>query len=191
MTADPWWGVVTTHGLPADEVRSSLQKYVRRGLLEEAILAAYELYCTSEAAEDLLWRRAEIMAAEDVGLGSPELPATIEALHSQRLRLPRGGERWLLAAHAVRLLVLSPKDRTSAELSDWAQDMISSGQRRAEVIDVAVDMHTARGVAMGRGREHFYDEGNLVANEIPDRDLTWLTALRQPLASQTGTQHDD
>jgi replication-associated recombination protein RarA len=181
---DPWWGQQTIHGLPADEIRSSLQKYVRRGMLEEAILTAYELYSTSEQAEELLWRRLEIMGAEDVGLGSPGLPATLEALHAQRSRIPRGGERWLLAAHAVRLLVLAPKDRTSAELSDWAQAMIDGGIRPAEVIDVAVDMHTQRGVEMGRGRQHFYSDGNVVANEIPDRDLTWLIAIRAALESE-------
>ena len=183
---DPWWGEKTIHGLPADEIRSSLQKYVRRGMLEEAILTAYELYSTSEAAEDLLWRRLEIMGAEDVGLGAPGVPATLEALHAQRSRIPRGGERWLLAAHAVRLLVLAPKDRTSAELSDWAASMIDGGVRSAEVIDVAVDMHTQRGVDMGRGREHFYTEGNVVANEISGRDLTWLTAIRAELGSEHG-----
>jgi replication-associated recombination protein RarA len=183
--SDPWWGTKTIHGLPADEIRSSLQKYVRRGMLEEAILTAYELYSTSEEAEDLLWRRIEIMGAEDVGMGSPGLPANIEALHAQRGRFPRGGERFLIAAHAVRLLVLAPKDRTSAELSDWAQAMIDGEERPAEVIDVAVDMHTQRGVEMGRGKEHFYSEGNVVANEIPDRDLTWLNVIRASLGSDS------
>jgi replication-associated recombination protein RarA len=177
-TTDPWWGVTTANGLAADEVRSSLQKYVRRGQLEEAVLAAYELYCSGEAFEDLLWRRMEIMAAEDVGMGSPSLPAVIEALHAQRGRLARGGDRWLLAAHAVRLLVNAPKDRTSAELADWARHVAESGTRSAAILDAAVDMHTARGVQMGRGRAHFFAEGNIVANEVPDRDLTWLTYLR-------------
>ena len=118
------------------------------------------------------------MAAEDVGFGDRGLPAVIEALHAQRSRIPRGGERWLLAVHAVRLLVAAPKDRTSAELSDWAQLVVDSGRRGAEVIDVAVDMHTERGVGMGRGHAHFYSEGNVVENEVPERDLTWLQALR-------------
>lgn len=177
-TTDPWWGVTTANGLAADEVRSSLQKYVRRGQLEEAVLCAYELYSTGEAAEDLLWRRMEIMAAEDVGLGNPALPAVIEALHAQRSRLPRSGDRWLLAAHAVRLLAIAPKDRTSAELADWARHLVDSGKRSAAILDAALDMHTARGVGMGRGRAHFFAEGNLVANEVPDRDLTWLGYLR-------------
>jgi replication-associated recombination protein RarA len=128
--------------------------------------------------EDLLWRRIEIMAAEDVGMGDPGLPAVIEALHAQRGRLPRGGDRWLLAAHAIRLLVMAAKDRTSAELGGWARTVIESGERSAVVLDAAVDMHTERGVAMGRGMNHFYDEGNVVANEIADRDLTWLNYHR-------------
>jgi replication-associated recombination protein RarA len=175
---DPWADVVTLHGLAADEVRSTLQKCVRRGMLEEAILAAYELYQTGESAERLLWRRLEVMAAEDVGLGLQQAPLLIEALGRQAERLPRSGDRWIFAAHAVRLLTCAAKDRTSAELADWAQAVTDRGERLVEILDVAVDMHTRRGRALGRGRAHFFSEGNIVADEVSGRDTTWLDYLR-------------
>lgn len=179
---DPWGAVKTVHGLAADEVRSTVQKCVRRGDVEGAVLNAYELFETGEAAEELLWRRMEIMAAEDVGLGRPDAPAVIEALNNQRQRVPRGGERWIFAVHALRLLVTAPKDRTSAELAHWAELSVSRGERMPEVLDVAVDMHTRRGRAMGRGVEHFYEEGNVVTGEIAGRDTRWLDYLRRRAA---------
>jgi hypothetical protein len=41
---DVWSRTKTVHGYAVDEVRSVLQKSIRRGLVEEAILAAFELY---------------------------------------------------------------------------------------------------------------------------------------------------
>lgn len=116
------------------------------------------------------------MAAEDVGFGDRGLPAVIEALHAQRSRIPRGGERWLLAVHAVRLLVAAPKDRTSAELSDWAQLVVDSGRRGAEVIDVAVDMHTERGVGMA------------AATRTSTAKATW-SRTRFPSVTSPGCRH--
>ena len=42
---------------PADEVISALQKSIRRGLHEQAIDFAYEMYISSPQLEEKLWRR--------------------------------------------------------------------------------------------------------------------------------------
>ena len=52
---DPWVDVKTYHGLPADQVISALQKEIRRGNTENAVLLAYEMITTSAAMEDYLW----------------------------------------------------------------------------------------------------------------------------------------
>ncbi|MGO4838915.1 AAA family ATPase, partial [Rhizobiaceae sp. 2RAB30] len=52
---DPWQEVKTANGFAADEVISALQKSVRRGLLENAVLLGWELYLTSEVLEEKLW----------------------------------------------------------------------------------------------------------------------------------------
>jgi replication-associated recombination protein RarA len=90
---DVWSRTKTIHGYPVDEVRYVLQKSIRRGLVEEAILAAFELYITGPETEELLWRRLEIITIEDVGAGMVQGPMLIEALNSQRLRWPRNPER--------------------------------------------------------------------------------------------------
>ena len=66
---DPWARVTTRNGLAGDEVISSLQKCIRRGLVEEACKFAYEMYITSPQMEDKLWRRLITITVEDIGMG--------------------------------------------------------------------------------------------------------------------------
>ena len=160
---DQWTRVRTLHDLAADEVRSMLQKSIRRGWLEEAVLAAYELYATGVEAEELLWARLAIIAALD----------------AQRRRYPRSGDRWLFAAHAVRVLATATKDRTTGELGSWAMEVVESGERVVTIDDLAVDMHTKAGMARGRDRAHFYAEGAVVSPELEGRDTTWGDYLRR------------
>ena len=82
-----------------------------------------------------------------------------------------------LAAHAVRLLVTSPKDRTTDEMTNWAMLVTNIRGDRPQIPDVAHDMHTKRGQEMGRGLEHFLKEGALVENERPGRNTIYRERL--------------
>ncbi len=181
---DVWSRCQTLNGYPADEIRSVLQKSIRRGLLEEAILAAYEYFITGPEMEELLWRRLEIIASEDVGYGLVDAPVILEAINSQRLRIPPGPDRWIFSAHAVRLLATAKKDRTSMELAAWAQEVTSRGERSVVVHDYQVDYHTRRGAQMGRGRDHWWHSGGAVLlNQIKGLNPKWgdyLKALYEP-----------
>ena len=176
---DVWSRAKTVHGLAVDEVRSVLQKSIRRGLVEEAILAAFELYITGPETEELLWRRLEIITIEDVGAGLIQGPLLIEALNNQRLRWPRNPERWMFSAHAVRMLCAAEKDRTTQELAGWTEEVVRRGERAVEVQDFHLDMHTVRGVSMGRGKEHWWNEGALVRNPVAGLDSRWGDYLRR------------
>jgi replication-associated recombination protein RarA len=176
---DVWSRSTTLHGHATDEVRSVLQKSIRRGLLEEAMLAAFELYQTGPETEELLWRRLEIIAVEDVGLGLVQAPLLIEALNAQRLRWPRNPERWMFSAHAVRLLATARKDRTTMELAGWTEEVVARGERSVEVQDFHIDCHTSRGVAMGRGRAHWWGDGARLDNQIEGLDRRWGDYLRK------------
>ncbi|SKA22580.1 AAA family ATPase [Consotaella salsifontis] len=156
---DVWSRTKTRRGFAVDELRSVLQKSIRRGWLESAILAAYELYDNGPETEELLWRRLEIIATEDVGYGMRDAPAVIEAINQQRQRMDDRGDRWIFSAHAVRLLTEAKKDRTSMELAMWARGVTESGERTVEVQDWMVDYHTSRGDAMGRDAEHWWSQG--------------------------------
>ena len=117
QSQDVWSRATSVNGYAFDELRSVLQKSIRRGWIEEAVLAAFEFFSSGPEAEEVLWRRLEIIAAEDVGFGLMEAPAILEALNAQRLRMVDRGDRWMYSVHAVRLLATAKKDNTTMELA--------------------------------------------------------------------------
>jgi replication-associated recombination protein RarA len=175
---DPWTRVQTIHGFAADELISALQKSIRRGMVENAALVAYELFASSKELEECVWSRLAIISVEDVGFGNPDAPLLIHTLDEFRRRVPHNPtDRLIFLIHAVRALALSPKDRTSDEMANWVRQAVDSGRARPEILDVMLDMHTRRGQEMGRDFRHWFTEGAKVENEIPDRDLTYRKHL--------------
>lgn len=174
LPRDPWQAVTTYHGFKADHVVSALQKEIRRGQTENAALLAYEMILTSPALEDFLWQRLMVISVEDIGFGQPNAPIMINALRQMLDRFDRSvGERRLFAIHAVRYLCESPKDRSSDEMINWVIQGVEAGTLRPMIPDYALDMHTADGQTMGRGRRHFWEEGAKLSPEMPDRNLTY------------------
>jgi replication-associated recombination protein RarA len=179
QSGDVWSRTVTANGFAVDELRSVLQKSIRRGLVEEAALAAYELFSNGLETEEVLWRRLEIIATEDVGLGLVSAPAIVEALYAQAARMADRGDRWIYCAHAVRLLASAPKDNMSMELAGWTRAVVERGERKAVVEDYMVDVHTRRGAEMGRDVAHWWNEGARLRNRIPGYDSKWGDYLRR------------
>jgi hypothetical protein len=58
-------------------------------------------------------------------------------------------------------------------MTTWIREATAAGEARPEVFDLALDMHTRRGQELGRGFQHWFGQGALVENEIPNRDLTY------------------
>jgi replication-associated recombination protein RarA len=173
QSQDVWSRATSVNGYPFDELRSVLQKSIRRGLLEDAVLAAYEFFSSGPEAEEVLWRRLEIIATEDVGFGLIEAPSILEALNAQRLRMADRGDRWMYSVHAVRLLATAKKDNTSMELATWAQFVTARGERKVEVEDYMVDLHTRRGAAMGRDVAHWWNDGAKLRNRLSEEQSPW------------------
>src|SRR5262249_53812224 len=150
--------------------------------VENALLLAYEMTETSPALEDHLWARLSVISVEDACDGSFMEPVIVDALYRIHERFPRGAfDRFLFAAHAVRLLAGRPKDRSTDEMGNGVKLSVDVRGVRPEIPDVAYDMHTRRGQEMGRGLEHFLKEGALVANERPGRDTTYRERLLQAI----------
>ena len=171
---DPWQDVTTTAGFAADEVISALQKSIRRGLMENAVLLAWEMFRTSEALEDKLWARLTVIAVEDIGFGRPDAPVLIETLFQQHLRFSwPEHDRFLFAVHAIRLLATSAKERTSDDLANWAKQASTLGEAAPEILDVALDMHTRAGQERGRDYRFFMEEASRVIPELEGRDTKW------------------
>ena len=178
LDRDPWVDVKTVHGLQADHVISALQKEIRRGNIENACLLAYEMVITSPALEDFLWHRLKVISVEDIGFGEPMAPVLIQSLFALNSACDRAvGERKLYAIHATRYLCLCKKDRSSDEMVNWIIHSSGQGKVNPEIPEYALDMHTAEGKKMGRGRRHFFEVGSLVAPELPGRDKTYIKRI--------------
>jgi replication-associated recombination protein RarA len=176
---DPWVDVRTYHGFSADHVISALQKEIRRGHAENAARVAYEMCITSPALEDYLWHRLQIIAVEDIGFGEPQAALTIQGMATMVGSFDRNvGERKLYAVHAARYLAFCQKDRSSDELVNLLNYAVRKGNFTLDIPDVALDMHTAQGKAMGRGRRHFWEEGAKIHPELPGRDTSYLEQIR-------------
>ncbi|WP_160008590.1 AAA family ATPase [Rhizobium sp. 18055] len=180
---DPWQRTTTEHGFHADEVISALQKCLRRGMTDNVLLLAWEMFITSPEMEEMLWSRLCVIAVEDIGFGRLDAPVLIETLYQQHKRYPRPqGDRFLFAAHAVRVLSGSKKDRTTDDMVNWAKHVTGLGDRLPEIPDVALDMHTRRGQEMGRDYLFFMSEASRVIPEIEDKDQTYRDWIMKALA---------
>lgn len=167
--SDPWAGVRSVRGHHVDELVSTVQKSIRRGLRDQALLAARELFETGPDTEDLLWIRLGTVSAEDCG-GLLE-PVAVHALDELRRRDGRlEHDRWLLAVHAIRLLLESAKDRTSDELANLVAHRLRTDPGLLTIPDYALDVHTVRGREAGVGTADFWRTGSLVQNERDGRD---------------------
>jgi replication-associated recombination protein RarA len=180
---DPWQRTTTEHGFAADEVISALQKCTRRGMTDNVLLLGWEMYVTSPEMEEMMWSRLCVMAVEDIGLGNANAPVLIETLYQQHQRYPRpSGDRFLFAAHAIRVLCGSEKDRTSDDMVNWAKRSMELGDSLPEIPDVALDMHTRRGQEMGRDYLFFMAEASRVIPEIRGKDQKYRDWIMKALA---------
>ena len=119
------------------------------------------------------WRRLFVIVTEDIGMANPQLAPIVHSLYAMSEVLFKAAKgraepgqkekvRWneenLL--EAVWLMAESPKNRELVDMNAAITQHMSQGER-LEVDDDYLDMHTARGRAMGRSLDHF--------NEVADR----------------------
>ncbi|MGL4913179.1 MAG: hypothetical protein ACRC3Y_12200 [Romboutsia sp.] len=163
---DPWARIKTRNGLCGDEVISSLQKSIRRGLVEEACQFAYEMYITSPQMEDKLWRRLVTITVEDIGMGDVNSPILINTLNEMRKNYSYAdGDRPIFFIHAIRYLCECQKDRSSDLLKNIMMKSFAMGFV-PEIPDYALDKHTVRGAKMGRDSFHFLNEASKVIPQL-------------------------
>ena len=156
----------TKKGYDFFEVSSAFQKSVRRNMEEEACYWATELY--NSGYDKYLWKRILIITSEDVGIAEPFMPATIKALHDTyfHLKAEKGGDQIrLMLFHAIILLCRAKKSR----ICDWSKNYFhhKHDTHNLEIPDIALDVHTRRGKAKGRGIQYYHDEGSQVMPAAP------------------------
>jgi replication-associated recombination protein RarA len=160
----------TVHGYPLDEVVSALQKTIRRGMTDDACWFATEMNVSGFGA--YAWRRLLVIVTEDIGLANPQLAAIVHSLYAMsevlfkaaRGRAEPGQKEKVLwneenLLEAVWLLAESPKSRELVDMSAVITQRMQKGER-LEVPSFALDQHTTRGRAMGRGIDHFNEAGD-------------------------------
>lgn len=159
--------LVTPGGFKCGEVASALQKAIRRGDERGALFWASELDLAGFA--NYVWKRLRIIASEDVGLADVHAVTATRVLYENWLESKKAKqEEPLFLVHAV--LVLARAAKSGIAVHAWM--VFYEGDRQAmgmKIPDEALDMHTARGRRMGRGRQHFLDEAGRLENEtLPD-----------------------
>jgi replication-associated recombination protein RarA len=155
----------TNSGYDLFELLSALQKCISRGMKYEAVHFAVELEDFNSTS---LWNRLEIMASEDIGCANPTMPILIETLHKSYLKAKEklnDNSHRLFLVNAVVCLCDSPKSRLVDDLLITVYLERQNGVKLPNIPDFALDMHTQKGREMGRGIEHFFNEGCKLENE--------------------------
>lgn len=183
LAFDPWTQVTSRNGFAADELISALQKSIRRGDTDGAARFAYEMYITSEALENMLWKRLSVISVEDIGFGDVNAPVIIHTLNTMRCEFDYGGvDRPLFFVHAIRYLCRCQKTRSSDLLKNVIEHEFAEG-KFPKIPNVALDMHTRRGREMGRDETFFYEEASRVVpaytGEEPDYKAQLMKLLKQ------------
>ena len=152
----------TKNGLPAMACVSAIQKAIRRGLEREAMEFAVELMHTSKAFHSMVCNRLEVICHEDLDtLAAPHVfPFVAASLAASRERYGKSiGEARLMVGNCIRMMARAPKSRAGCHFAA-AIGLRSMLEDIAPTIpDYALDMHTMKGKAMGRGLDHFRSEG--------------------------------
>jgi hypothetical protein len=65
---DPYSRLTSPRGIPVDQLVSVLQKDIRRGNTDNAVLAAYEMLSTSAEVAEHLWRGLKLIAVRYLAL---------------------------------------------------------------------------------------------------------------------------
>jgi replication-associated recombination protein RarA len=176
---------LTPGGYLCGEVASALQKSIRRGLVDDALFWATELDLGGYG--NYVWKRLRIIASEDVGLADSTVAATVRALYENwteavKKKEPAEPER-LFLVHAVILLAGAPKSR----MVDHALMVMYEGDRETrEIPDYALDKHTAAGKRLGRGHDHFFNEGAVLGPPLGEFDDPYAEAGREARTRSNG-----
>jgi hypothetical protein len=146
----------TIGGYNGYQVVSALQKCIRRGLEQDALFWATELWASSsQTGREYIWHRLRVIASEDIGLADNDACVQVSALYANFTRRPN---EKIFLWHAVLLLARAPKSR----IVDHAGITISRGPRpKREMPSFAIDNHAG-------GEMNWSESFKLVNCTLPD-----------------------
>jgi len=128
----------------------------------EAMEFAVELMHTSKAFHSMVCNRLEVICQEDLDtLAAPQVfPFVAASLVASRERYSKSiGEARLMVGNAIRMMARAPKSRAGCHFAAAIGLRSMLEDFAPQIPDYALDMHTMKGKAMGRGLDHFREEG--------------------------------
>ncbi len=140
---------------------SAMQKAIRRRMEREAMEFAVELMHTSKAFHSMVCK-LEVICHEDLDtLAAPwVVPFVATALAQSRKRYSKSiGEARLMIGNCIRMMARAPKSRAGCHFAAAIGLRSMLEGFAPEIPDWALDQHTMKGKAMGRGLDHFRKEG--------------------------------
>lgn len=166
------------HGFNDDEVKSALQKEIRRGEEENAMYWALELAMEGKSSFGWLRNRLKVIAYEDIGLANPFTVLQIsKAVDDMDEMYQRKSDEWMMVlSHIILLMCRSQKSRITDHFKEQMKfywENVSIEKSDMKIPDYALDMHTTSGNKMGRyknslkGVNHFIKVGEYLENEHP------------------------
>jgi len=164
----PFW-MITNHGYNLDEVVSTLQKSIRRGMEEESLFWAIEL--AGSGYGQYLWRRLGVTVSEDIGLIEPVACMIVNSLAENCKRCTKSWKdpEMLPIAHAVLYLCRCYKNREVDDYIEYMMLKIKEGYC-LNIPGWALDVHTDEGKKLIKENgvdpvEKFYHEGAILDRE--------------------------
>jgi replication-associated recombination protein RarA len=163
----------TRSGLKVGDVSSAIQKTIRRGDERLALRFALEFI---PRYERYFWRRLAGIAQEDIGISAMDVIMFVTHQENQYFLwrednrkggTNRDGKCRLILANTIMAMCRAPKTR----LADTMQCAVSQAMLHGwvpEIPDYVFDKHTQKGRQMGRGVDHWREEGCIL---IPDAEL--------------------
>jgi replication-associated recombination protein RarA len=153
----------TKNGLPAMACVSAMQKCIRRGLEREAFEFAVELMQTSKAFHSMVCKRLQIVSHEDIDTGrQPHVVPFVRAACEQALAWydpEKPGASRLAIGNAIRMMARAAKSREGDHFAAAIGLRAQLEGYAPTIPDWANDRHTLAGRKLGRGLDHFREEG--------------------------------
>ena len=158
----------TKKGYNLFEVSSAMQKSIRRGLVDDALYWAYELYNSN--FEKYMWKRLMVMATEDIGLADPEAMQQAMLLY-ENYKACKELDTWERVRPAMAAVYILAKAKKSSFLNwKWGKVMDEHDSIVKNIPDYALDIHTRRGRMRGATRQDFFDIGSKLSPHHPVED---------------------
>lgn len=103
--------MMTPNGYVFDEVKSALQKSIRRGLVNEALVWASIMYDMGGPFRSNLVNRLMVIVDEDVGLANPWMAVAVVKSLKEYFGMEEGNKKKLVVMKIVKALAQSKKSR--------------------------------------------------------------------------------